>query len=160
MSQKNEARKKYLQVKTRATREIYEAKRTEPNRICREKKRIWINNKIRQASNKNHGRKFFKAQFFNKQKLVLPISCKDKSGNILSEHGDILQRWRQYFCDLQTISSGTEELISENVILSNSEEVPPPTYYEVNQVIEKLKIHKAAVSDNIPAELIKQVGQS
>jgi len=38
MSQKNEARKKYLQVKTRATREIYEAKRTEANRICREKR--------------------------------------------------------------------------------------------------------------------------
>ena len=85
---------------------------------------------------------------------MLPLSCKDKSCNILSEHGDILRRWRQYFCDLQT-SSGTEELISENVILSNSEEVPPPTYYEVNQVIEKLKIHKAAGLDNIPAELIK-----
>ena len=38
MSQENEARKKYLQVKTRATREIYETKRTEANRICREKK--------------------------------------------------------------------------------------------------------------------------
>jgi len=38
MSQKNEATKKYLQVKTRATREIYEAKRTEANRICREKR--------------------------------------------------------------------------------------------------------------------------
>ena len=33
MSQKNGARKKYLQVQTRATREIYEAKRTEANRI-------------------------------------------------------------------------------------------------------------------------------
>jgi len=89
---------------------------------------------------------------------VLTISCKDKSGNILSEHGDILQRWRQYFCDLQTISSGTVELISKNIILSNSEEVPPPTDYEVNHAIEKLKIHKAAGSDNIPAELIKQGG--
>jgi len=48
------------------------------------------------------------------------------------------------------------ELISENVILSNSEEVPPTTYYEVNQVIEKLKIHKAAGLDNMPAVLIKQ----
>jgi len=69
MSQKNEARKKYLQVKTRATREIYETKRTEANTICREKKRIWINNKIRQieASNENDARKVFKeAQFFNK----------------------------------------------------------------------------------------------
>ena len=89
---------------------------------------------------------------------MLPISCKDKSGNILSQHGDILRRWKQYFCNLQTISSGTVELISENVILSNSEEIPPPTYYEVNHVIDKLKIHKAAGSDNIPAELMKQGG--
>ena len=103
-------------------------------------------------------RKVFKeAQFFNKQKSLLPVSCKDKSGNILSELGDTLQRWIQYFCDLQT-SSGTEELISENVILSNSEVVPPPTYYEVNQVIERLKIHTAAGLDSIPAELITQGG--
>ena len=50
-----------------------------------------------------------------------------------------------------------EELISENTILNNAEEVPPPTYYEVNQVTE-LKIHKVAGSDNMPAELIKQGG--
>ena len=37
-------------------------------------------------------------------------------------------------------------------------EVPPPTYYEVNQVIENLKMHKAAGSDNIPAQLIGQGG--
>ena len=55
-----------------------------------QKKRIWINNEIKQieeTSNKNETRKFFKeAQFFNKQQLELPIFCKDKSGNILSEH--------------------------------------------------------------------------
>ena len=76
-----------------------------------------------------------KLNFFNKQQLVLPIFCKVKSGNILSEHGDILQRWRQHFCDLQTVNAKPEELISEDTILNNAEGVPPPTYYEVNQVI-------------------------
>jgi hypothetical protein len=89
MTQKNKARKKYLQVKTRASCEIYKTKRTEANRVCREKKRIWLNNKTKQieeTSNKNETRKFCKeAQYFNKQQLVLPIFCKDKSGNILSE---------------------------------------------------------------------------
>ena len=61
-------------------------------------------------------------------------------------------------CDLQTINTRSEELISENIILSITEEVTPPPYYEVNKVTEKLKIHKAAGSDNIPAELIKQSG--
>jgi len=47
---------------------------------------------MEETNNKNETRKYFKeAQFFNKQQLMLPILCKDKSGNILSEHGDILQ---------------------------------------------------------------------
>jgi hypothetical protein len=127
MTQKKEARKKYLQAKTRASREIYEKKRTEANRVCTKKKRIWINNKIKQTeetSNKNETRTFFKeAQFFNKRQLVLPIFCKDKSGNILSEHGDILQRWKQYFCDIQSRNARFKELISENMILNNVEDV-------------------------------------
>jgi hypothetical protein len=98
-------------------------KKTEAYRVCREKKRIWINNKIKQieeTSNKNETRKFFKdAQVFNKQQLVLPIFCKDKSGNILSEHTDILQRWKQYFCDLQNTNARYKELILENIILNN-----------------------------------------
>ena len=126
MSQKNGARRKYLHVKTGATREIYEAKRTEANRICREKKGIWINNKIRQIEARNK-----KMQEIFLKKLSFPISrnrcyqyfVKTKVVT-LSEHGDILRRWRQYFCDLQTINTRPEELISENIILSNAEEVP------------------------------------
>jgi hypothetical protein len=51
-----------------------------------------------------------------------------------------------------------KELIPENTILNNVEELPPPTYYEVSQVIQNFKKHKAARSDNIPAELKKMVG--
>ena len=40
MTQKNEARRKYLQAKTRASCEIYETKRTEANRVCKEKKKL------------------------------------------------------------------------------------------------------------------------
>ena len=82
----------------------------------------------------------------------------DKSGNILSEHRDILQRWKQHFRDLQSMNVRLKELVFENIIFNNVEEAPPPTYYEVNQVTEKLKTHKAAGPDNIPAELIKQSG--
>jgi len=40
MTQKNEARKKYLLVKTRTSCEIYETKRTEASRICRKKENM------------------------------------------------------------------------------------------------------------------------
>ena len=65
---------------------------------------------------------------------------------------------KKYFCGLHTMNARFKELISENIILNNVDEVPPPTYYEVNKVIKKIKTHKAAGSDNIPAELIKQGG--
>jgi len=48
-----------------------------------------------------------------------------------------------------------KELIPENTVLNNVEEVPPSTYYEVSRIIKKLKKHKAAGSNNIPAEWIK-----
>jgi hypothetical protein len=51
-----------------------------------------------------------------------------------------------------------KELVSENTILNNVDEISPPRYYEVNQVMKKLKTHKAAGWDNIPAELVKQGG--
>jgi hypothetical protein len=89
---------KYLHTKTRASHEVYRTKRTEANRVRREKKRNWINNKIKQieeASDKNETRNFFKeSQFLKTQQPVLPMLCKDTKGNMLSEHGDILQRWK------------------------------------------------------------------
>lgn len=36
---------------------------------------------------------------------------KDKRGNILSEHQDILQRWKQYFCDLQSLNDPNQKWI-------------------------------------------------
>lgn len=39
MTQKNKARKKYLQVKTRASHETYGMKRTETNSVCTVKKK-------------------------------------------------------------------------------------------------------------------------
>ena len=50
------------------------------------------------------------------------------------------------------------EMDTENITYNNVEEVPPPTYHKVTQVIGKLKTHKAAGSDNISAELIKAGG--
>ena len=101
MTQKNDVRKKYLQTRTRASKEIYESKRTEANRICREKKRNWLNNKIKhieEPNKKQETRKFFKkARFFSKQQPTLPTCCKDKSGNILLEQRDILQRRKKIF---------------------------------------------------------------
>jgi hypothetical protein len=124
MTQKNEARKKYLQAKAIASREVYEIKQTEANKVCRGKKRDWINNKIKhieELNDKKQTRKFFReAQLFSKQQSTLPNFCKDKHGNILSEHQDILQRWKQYFYDLQSFNDCQMEIDIDNVTFNNT----------------------------------------
>jgi hypothetical protein len=50
MTQKNEARKNYLQAKTRTSRET---KRTEANKVCRRNNRDWINNTIKHIEELN-----------------------------------------------------------------------------------------------------------
>jgi len=45
------------------------------------------------------------------------------------------------------VNARFKEINLENTILNNVE-VPPLSYYEVSQVIKKLKTHKAAGSDN------------
>jgi hypothetical protein len=59
---KNEARRKWLQNRTRASNEWYHKKRNEANRMCATKKKEWINNLIRQIEEnhkRNEPRKFF-----------------------------------------------------------------------------------------------------
>ena len=69
-----------------------------------------------------------------------------------------MQRWKQYVCDLQSLSESQTVKDTEGISFNNEEEVPPPTYQEVTQVTDKLKAHKTAGTDNIPAELIKRGG--
>jgi len=45
-SKKNEARKKLLQLKTRTSWNTYINKRKQANKICTQKKKKWLSNKI------------------------------------------------------------------------------------------------------------------
>jgi hypothetical protein len=59
---KNEARNKWLQQKTRASQESYLKRRNEANVLFRQKKKVWINNRILQIEcnqKRKETRKFF-----------------------------------------------------------------------------------------------------
>jgi hypothetical protein len=63
IQEKNIARKKYMQINTKGNQEYYNSKRLEANKICRIKKKEWLNNKISQIEEnfkKNEVRKFYK----------------------------------------------------------------------------------------------------
>ena len=53
VQEKNEARGKCLIRKTRANLDIYQQKRIKPNRICRRKKKEWIERKLKEINETN-----------------------------------------------------------------------------------------------------------
>jgi len=94
-SRKNEARKKWLQLKTRISWTTYINKIKRANKICTQKKKKWLSNKIIQMEEnhwRNETKNFFEGIQNFKQQVTLPIICKDAEDNVISQTDLILSR--------------------------------------------------------------------
>jgi hypothetical protein len=104
MNEQNTARHRCLQKRTRANQEYYSQKRRDANRVCKQKKKIWLNNTIKQreeAHKQNNARKFFKdIRSFQGEKPIGVLACRDEDGKLISEQKKILERWEQFFSTL------------------------------------------------------------
>ena len=110
------------------------------NRICRRKKKEWIEEKIKQLSETNRKRdtrKFYKdVRNLSNLPTEMTLICKDKEGYILSERKQILERWQQHFKDL--LNPWTEKINSmkKHKGSGNNLELKEPTYDEINEIIK------------------------
>jgi hypothetical protein len=84
--------------------------------------------------------------------------CKDDQNMVITQMGQILNRWKEYFCTLLNIE---EEGLSDNQKTQPKHpdnqlrtEIPASSFNEVCSIINKLKTGKAGGSDNIIPELI------
>jgi hypothetical protein len=87
-------------LKSRISRNTYINRRKEANKICTQKKKKWLSNKIIQIE-ENHRRNETQKSFEgirNFKQVTLPITCKDAEGNVISQTDLILARWKDYFC--------------------------------------------------------------
>jgi len=90
-----------------------------------------MNNKILQiqySQKRNDTQKFFQdIKIFKPRQITLSTTCKDPSGNTMSEIDDVLERWKEYFQNLLSIPivQGRPQLISEGI--EDHEEIAPPT---------------------------------
>jgi hypothetical protein len=96
--EKNNTRKKCLQKRTRGNQEQYTQARKEANKISKEKKKQWLNNRIQQveeAYKQNKTRKFFKDIWTVQCDRSPPIfTCKDENGILKTDKQEVLNRWR------------------------------------------------------------------
>jgi len=82
--------------------------RIEANVLIRRKKKAWLNNKILQIEHnrkRNDARKFFQEiKKLKPQQTILPTTCKDTSGNIISQIDEVLARWKEYCQNFLSVS--------------------------------------------------------
>jgi len=163
---KEYSEKKSLQIRTRATQEEYEEKRRIATKICRNKKKHWLNNRIKEIEEvhrRNETRKFYKyiKIFKTTEQARTLLLCKNDKGKVLTEKQQVLERWKHYFNEALNWELTPEHTNSEHESenLNEEVEIPPSTYNEVSDIIQKLRNNKAPGPDNIIYELIKEGGR-
>ena len=117
---------------------------------------------IEEAHPRNETRQFYKEIKMFRQAEQAGMSlliCKYDKGNILIEK-QVLKRWSHYLCEAlnrELAPDMNSEREMEN--LNEEVEIPPPTYNEINGIIQQLKNNKGPGPDNFISELIKEGGQ-
>lgn len=169
--ERNEARKRMLNRKTRTNTEEYKQKRREADRECRLKKREfernWIAEMEEQNKNKEIRKFYLGVKDVRKGFQPRTVFCKDKQGNLIGGKDGILDRWTEYFSELlnQNLEYGDKDWeLSEDVEHleggeDNDRMEAIPTIEEVSAAIKAQKNYKAPGIDNITAEMIKKGGK-
>jgi hypothetical protein len=83
---------------------------------------------------------------------------KAESGDLLADSHSILNRWKNYFCQLLNVHGFND--IRQTEIHTAEPLVPWPSSSEAEIGIEKLKMCKSKVIDQIPAVLIQPGGNT
>ena len=87
----------------------------EDNKICKEKKKQWLNNRIKQveeAHKQNETRIFFKdIRTFQNDRSPPIFTCKDENGILKTDKQEVLDRWKQYFANLMKTDKKIENQV-------------------------------------------------
>jgi hypothetical protein len=83
---------------------------------------------------------------------------KEENGDLLADSCSILNRWKNYFCQLLNVHGVND--VRQTEIHTAEPLVPEPSSSEVEIAVEKLKRYNSPGIDQIPAELIQAGGNT
>jgi hypothetical protein len=137
--------------------------RREASRTFRaKKKREYLKNKINEietnSKNKNIRDLYRSINKFKKGYQPRTNMVKEENADLLADSHGILNRWKNYFCQLLNVHGVND--VRQTEIHTAEPLVPEPRPSEVEIAIEKLKRYKSPGTDQIPAELIQAAGNT
>lgn len=94
-----------------------------------------------------------------KEKQVKAITIKNKEGTILTKLEDVLDRWKEYFQEIQDEQIGNTSIIEIEEEKETNGEATGITEEELTEALKKIKNGKSPGHDKITAEMIKKMGR-
>jgi hypothetical protein len=168
LDEKNVAYKKWIDRLTRGKRLEYERLRKIAHKICKNKKRTYMVNRI-----KNIEENIKDKQIMSAYKEVGALKagfqphtdlCRGTNSEILSKEEEIKTRWKTYFQDLlitTATADNSNPLEAMNANQADTEEEleeEPPDILDIEMAIESMHNNKSPGIDNFPLELCKKGG--
>jgi hypothetical protein len=135
--------------------------RCEASRHFRTKKKEYLKGNINELATNSktqnirdlyRGINEFKRGYQPRKSLV-----KDENGKLLADSHNILNRWKNYFCQLLNVHNASD--VRQIEVHTAEPLVPGPSRLEIEIAIAMLKKYKSPGSDQIPAELIRAGGE-
>jgi hypothetical protein len=162
VDRRKQARLQWLQNPSQVNRDNMDNVRREASRNFRTKKRQYLKNKINELETNNNNKNIrdlyrglneFKNGYQPRTNVI-----KEENGDLLADSHSILNRWKNYFCQLLNVCGVSD--VRRTEIHTAEPLVPEPSSFEVEIATEKLKRYKSPGIDQIPAELIQAGGNT
>lgn len=157
---KKERWKRYLAMRTDQDLEEYKIQNRKVKDVVKAaKEKSWAEfGEKMESAHKEKQKLFYRTVKSMKREKECPIKfVKDKSGSLLRQDTQIMERWREHFKEL--LNDGAE---ADAVEADNTFTLEDPgrgiTSGELNKAIRKMKLGKAAGYDCITPEMVKYMG--
>ena len=147
-----EAKKEYRRINNKLRRTTRKAREKWWEEKCRELEELQAKGRYDQVYERV--RKMTKKPTGGRGTVV-----EDREGRILQDPGEIRNRWKEYVEELYQSQDKPKDLDEGEYIGSGDDKGPEVLREEVLEAINDMKSNKAEGVDNIPAEILKNLGE-
>jgi hypothetical protein len=160
--EKNAARERAIQSKTRGAKNAYKLARTKERRLFRKKVRQLDEEaliEIERHRSIQDSRKFYRRLNDVRRPFEQQVAmCRAKNGELLTNKNQVLARWKEHFEEHLNEGSESEQPTRPDDLRDDGSDIDLPSREEIEGALKYLKNNKAAGADSIATELLKNGG--